>query len=73
MPHPKLQQAALTWLDYGLSQYQEHGLKALYSYNGLDKVHQEDCSFLMGFAGIGLALLGVLDDNLDWTDCLLMS
>ncbi|KJY99221.1 MULTISPECIES: lanthionine synthetase C family protein [Pseudoalteromonas] len=73
MPHPKLQQAALTWLDYGLSQYQDHGLKALYSYNGLDKVHQEDCSFLMGFAGIGLALLGVLDDNLDWTDCLLMS
>nr|WMP13821.1 lanthionine synthetase C family protein [Pseudoalteromonas flavipulchra] len=73
MPHPKLQGAALTWLDYGLNQYQERGLEALYSYNGLEKAHQEDHSFLMGYSGIGLALIGVLDDNLDWVDCLLMS
>ncbi|MCG9761621.1 MULTISPECIES: lanthionine synthetase C family protein [Pseudoalteromonas] len=73
MPHPKLEQAALRWLDYGLQKYQQSGIAALYSYNGLDKAHQEDFSFLMGFAGIGLALIGVLDDDLDWTDCLLMS
>ncbi|MEJ6473640.1 lanthionine synthetase C family protein [Pseudoalteromonas piscicida] len=73
MPHPKLHQAALNWLEYGLNKYQESGLEALYSYNGLDKIHQEDCTFLMGYSGIGLALIGVLDDNLDWTDCLLMN
>lgn len=73
MPHPKLLQAAQTWLDYGLAKYEEGGLKALYSFNGADQDHQQDFSFLMGYAGIGLALIGALDDNLDWTDCLLMS
>lgn len=73
MPHPKLLQAAQTWLDYGLAKYEESGLKALYSFNGVDQDHQQDFSFLMGYAGIGLALIGALDDNLDWTDCLLMS
>ena len=73
IPHPKLDQAAKEWLEYGLNKYQKSGLEALYFYNGFDKAYQENFGFLMGYSGIGLALIGVLDDNLDWTDCLLMS
>ena len=72
MPHPELQQAAKSWLQYGLDKYKEKGLKSLYSYNGIEDEYSEDFSFLMGYSGIGLVLLSVLTDEVDWADCLLM-
>lgn len=73
MPHPKLAAAALKWLNYGLDKYQCDGLTALYSFNGREQAYQPDYSFLMGYSGIGLALVSALDGDLDWTDSLLMS
>ena len=73
MPHPQLAQAAQTWLDYTLAQYEQRGLAALASFNGLTKEYEQDFGFLMGYSGIGLALLGMLSSDPDWTDCLLMA
>ncbi|RJE73449.1 lantibiotic biosynthesis protein [Pseudoalteromonas sp. MSK9-3] len=73
MPHPALEKATHTWLDYSLAKYDEKGMESFYSYNGLSKSHNEDFSFLMGYAGIGLAYIGFLDDDVSWTDCLLLS
>ncbi|MBQ4847152.1 lanthionine synthetase C family protein [Pseudoalteromonas sp. MMG005] len=73
MPHPVLSDAMNTWLEYSLKQYDERGIEALYSFNGLDKTHSEDFGFLMGYAGIGIGLISFLDDDVSWSDCLLMS
>lgn len=72
IPHPELQQAAKNWLQYGLNKYKEEGIESLYSYNIIEDAYSENFSFLMGYSGIGLVLLGVLTDEVDWADCLLM-
>ncbi|MCF6440879.1 lanthionine synthetase C family protein [Pseudoalteromonas luteoviolacea] len=72
IPDPKLVEAAQFWLDYSLNAYKEHGIKGMYSYNGLTKEHEADFGFLMGYAGVGCGLIGLLDDDVSWTDCLLM-
>ncbi|QTL36448.1 lanthionine synthetase C family protein [Pseudoalteromonas viridis] len=73
MPHPRFVQAMQYWVDYSLQQYTERGVESLYSYNGLDKDYHEDFSFLMGYAGIGMALTTLFDDDTGWVDCLLMA
>lgn len=73
MPHPVLAKAASTWLEYSLQQYRDKGIESLYSYNGVNEDYEEDFSFLMGFSGIGLGLISALDNDMSWTDCLLMS
>jgi lantibiotic modifying enzyme len=73
MPHPALEKATHTWLDYSLCKYDEQGIESFYSYSSLTKSHSEDFSFLMGYAGIGLAYIGFLGDDVSWTDCLLLS
>ncbi|ALU43601.1 lanthionine synthetase C family protein [Pseudoalteromonas rubra] len=73
MPHPRFVQAMQYWVDYSLRQYTERGVESLYSYNGLDKAYNEDFGFLMGYAGIGLALTSLFDDDTGWVDCLLMA
>ncbi|MBQ4839040.1 lanthionine synthetase C family protein [Pseudoalteromonas luteoviolacea] len=72
MPNPQLVKATQYWVDYSLNEYRERGLEALYSFNGLTKEHEVDYGFLMGFAGIGCGLVSLLDDDVSWTDCLLM-
>lgn len=72
IPHPQLCQAAKDWLQYGLDKYKEEGINSLYSYRGAEKGYQEDFSFLMGYSGIGLSLMGIINNDIDWTDCLLM-
>ncbi|WP_440054566.1 lanthionine synthetase C family protein [Pseudoalteromonas sp. T1lg65] len=72
-PHPEIAQAAQKWLDYGLEKYQQKGLESLYAYRGDTKDYREDTGFLMGYPGVGLALLSVLTDDLDWADCLLLN
>ena len=73
MPHPELEQAAKYWLNYSLEQYQEKGLEAFFSYNGETKDHNENFGFLMGYAGVGIGFISVLNDDLDWAECLLMA
>jgi len=73
MPHPELEKAAKYWLDYSLEQYQEQGLTAFHAYNGETRKHDENFGFLMGYAGIGLGLVSVISDDLDWAECLLMA
>lgn len=73
MPDAKFVEAQQFWLDYGLAQYAEKGERGLYCYSGISKEYEEEFGFLMGYAGIGLALLAVLDNNPDWADCLLMA
>ncbi|AOT10071.1 lanthionine synthetase C family protein [Pseudoalteromonas luteoviolacea] len=72
MPDPKLAEATQYWVDYSLTAYRERGLSALHSYNGVSKSHEVDFGFLMGYAGIGCGLISLLDDDVSWTDCLLM-
>ncbi|MCG7536135.1 lanthionine synthetase C family protein [Pseudoalteromonas sp. OOF1S-7] len=73
MPDPRFLQAMQYWLDHALQQYTERGIESLYAYNGLDKDYYEDFGFLMGYAGVGLALVSLLDDDTSWVDCLLMA
>ncbi|CAH9060233.1 hypothetical protein PSECIP111951_02900 [Pseudoalteromonas holothuriae] len=73
MPHPELASTAQTWLDYTLAQYDDRGIEAMYSFNGMDKCYNEDLGLLMGYSGIGLALLAALNDDTSWADCLLMA
>ncbi|TLX46009.1 lantibiotic biosynthesis protein [Pseudoalteromonas phenolica] len=73
MPHPELEQAAKYWLNYSLEQYQEKGLEAFYAYNGETTQHYENFGFLMGYAGVGVGFISVLNDDLDWAECLLMA
>ena len=73
MPHPELEKAAKYWLEFSLNQYNEKGLKAFYSYYGETKEHNQHHGFLMGNAGVGIGLISVLTDDLDWAECLLMA
>ncbi len=73
IPHSKLQQASYDWLNYGLKEYRKKGLKSLYANKGTEEGYVEDFSFLMGYSGIGLVLISVLADDIDWADCLLMA
>ncbi len=72
LPHPAIENAASDWLDFGLKQYQRQGLEAFCRFDGLKDAYVEDAGLLMGYAGIGLGLLAMLDDDMDWVDCLLM-
>lgn len=73
MPHPELEQAAKYWLNYSLEQYKEKGLEAFYAYNGETTEHYENFGFLMGYAGVGVGFISVLNNDLDWAECLLMA
>lgn len=73
MPHPRFTQAMQYWVDYSLQQYAERGVESLYSFNGIDKEYHEDFGFLMGYAGIGMTLTSLFDDDTGWVDCLLMA
>ncbi|BBN83226.1 lanthionine synthetase [Pseudoalteromonas sp. A25] len=73
MPHPELASAMQKWLDYTLAQYDERGIEAMYCFDGRAMSYEKDLGFLMGYSGIGLALLSVLDDDTSWADCLLMA
>ncbi|KZN57294.1 hypothetical protein N474_08825 [Pseudoalteromonas luteoviolacea CPMOR-2] len=75
MPHPKLKARSIYWVEYGLQKFREGGIESLYSYNGVTKEHEEEFGFLMGYSGIGCALISLLnkDDDSSWTECLLMS
>ncbi|KZN60391.1 lanthionine synthetase C family protein [Pseudoalteromonas luteoviolacea] len=73
MPHPELKARSVFWLEYSLEKFREDGVKAFYSYNGVEKVHVEDFGFLMGYAGIGCAFISLLNGDSSWTECLLMS
>ncbi|NRA60679.1 MAG: lanthionine synthetase C family protein [Psychrobium sp.] len=73
IPHNKLANAATTWLDYTIAQYDKRGIDAFFSYNGLSEQYEEDCGFLMGYSGIGLALISAVTGDTDWTDSLLMT
>ncbi|KZN63263.1 hypothetical protein N473_17700 [Pseudoalteromonas luteoviolacea CPMOR-1] len=73
IPDPKLAEAAKYWVDYSLTAYRERGLAALHSYNGMSKTHEQDFGFLMGYAGVGCGLISLLNDDVSWTDCLLMA
>ncbi|MBD1583276.1 lanthionine synthetase C family protein [Pseudoalteromonas sp. S16_S37] len=73
MPHPELASAMQTWLDYTLEQFEQRGIEAMYCFDGREKKYVVDFGFLMGYSGIGMALLGVLNDDTSWTDCLLMA
>ena len=73
MPHPKLYQAVQDWLQYGLEKYKKEGVSSLYAYDLIENKSYEDFSFLTGYSGIGLVLLGVLTDEPNWADCLLMA
>ena len=70
---PLLVETANKWLDFTLDYYREKGLKGLYMFSGLNKTHEEDTGFLMGYSGIGLCLLSALTGNTDWVDSLLMA
>lgn len=72
IPHPDLKQAAQYWLDYTLEQYLLHGLEAFYAFNGDTRAGYEEYGLLMGYAGVGLGLTAVLNDDLEWAECLLM-
>ncbi|MBQ4812678.1 lanthionine synthetase C family protein [Pseudoalteromonas luteoviolacea] len=73
MPHPELKARSVYWVEYSLDKFRQEGIQALYSYNGIDKKHVEDFGFLMGYSGIGCALISLLNNDSSWTECLLMS
>ncbi|MBB1385588.1 lanthionine synthetase C family protein [Pseudoalteromonas sp. SG45-5] len=73
MPNSDLKQAMFIWLEYGLKEFADKGMQSLYTFNGIEKAHKEDFSFLMGYSGIGMMLISVLTDDIDWADCLLMA
>ncbi len=73
MPHPQLEQAAKVWLDFSLKQYRKKGIEAFYAFDSINQKHKEDFSFLTGYAGVGLAFIGILNNDTDWTDCLLLT
>lgn len=69
----ELQQASDKWLDFTLNLFDEKGLPGFYKLSGIDKTYSECTGFLEGYAGIGLCLLAALNQEADWTDCLLLS
>ncbi len=69
----ELQQASDKWLDFTLNLFDEKGLEGFYKLSGIDKTYSECTGFLEGYAGIGLCLLAALNEEADWTDCLLLS
>lgn len=73
MPHPELEQATQYWLEYSLKQYQEKGVAAFNSFNGETRQHDVNHGFLMGYAGVGVGFISVLNDDFDWAECLLMA
>lgn len=73
LPHPDLQKATYYWLDYSLNTYQEKGLEAFYSFNGVSQQLEKEHGFLMGYSGIGMAFVSLLTGEFDWTECLLMA
>ncbi|WMN58591.1 lanthionine synthetase C family protein [Pseudoalteromonas xiamenensis] len=73
VPHPEFSKAHHYWLEYGLAKYAELGEQAFYTYQGIPPSYEEEFGFLMGYAGVGLALLSVLNEDLDWTESLLMA
>ncbi|CAM4303906.1 lanthionine synthetase C family protein [Pseudoalteromonas byunsanensis] len=73
MPHPQLEEVVTTWLDHALEQFEQQGLEAFYFFSGLSKSYEEDFGLLTGYSGIGLCLLGVLNDDLSWIDSMLMA
>ncbi len=68
-----LLQASNFWRDHTLTLFKVNGLAGLYKYNGVTKQHEECDGFLEGYAGIGLTLLSLENNQLDWTDSLLLS
>lgn len=73
LPHPELAAAADRWLHIFLTNYKEKGESALYFYDAQNKCYTENFGFLMGYSGMALSLIGVMDDQLDWIDSLLMA
>lgn len=73
IPDPVFSDAKQHWLNVGLTEFSKEGIRAFYRYNGISKDYEEDFSLLMGYAGIGLALISLLDNNVDWADCLLIA
>lgn len=68
----ELLQAGLSWLDYSLNLYREHGLDGLNCYEPMSKQYKRNSSFLMGDAGVGMCLLAYISDDFEWLDCMAM-
>ncbi|KAA1165812.1 lantibiotic biosynthesis protein [Pseudoalteromonas sp. 20-92] len=71
-PHPDLQAAINYWLSFALEQYEDNGVSSFYSYKGDEGGYEEDFSLLMGYSGIGLVILSLLNGEFGWADSLLI-
>ncbi|MEZ9200275.1 lanthionine synthetase C family protein [Shewanella sp. 10N.286.54.B9] len=72
LDEPQLEQAASNWLDFTLQLYKDNGLKGLLGNTDESDNHEQNSGFLMGYAGIGLALITATTGNADWADSLLL-
>ena len=71
---PEFDKACKYWLDHTLDLYRKDGLQGLNMFDGHSQSYKGSTSLLMGDSGVGLCLLGLLDDESalgdSWLDCM---
>lgn len=73
LEEPSCLAASDFWFSYTLNSFQQKGKAGFYRFSGLTKEYEENTSFLSGYAGIGLAVLTILNGEQEWNDSMFLS